>query len=128
MSNNAEKARVLAAMDEWIVAVTTTDPETVAKFYAEDAVFWGTISPYLRTTPEKVKDYFEHFMALDKLEAIYHHPQVRIYDDVAINTGYYTFFHERDGKMMSIPARYTFVYKRQSHKWLIVDHHSSAIP
>ncbi|MEN8215300.1 MAG: DUF4440 domain-containing protein [Pseudomonadota bacterium] len=125
---DADKASVLAAMDEWIDAVTRTEPETVAELYAEDAALWGTISPYLCTTTYEVRDYFEHFMVLDKLDAHYHHPQVRIYGDIAINTGYYTFFYERDGKILSIPARYTFVYKREGDKWLIVDHHSSAVP
>ncbi len=125
---DAEKASVLAAFDKWIEAVTTTYPETVTSFYAKDAVLWGTVSPIMRTTPEKIKDYFEHFMAMKNLQAIYSHPEIRVYGDIAINSGYYTFFHERDGKMLSIPARYSFVYKREGDNWMIVDHHSSVVP
>lgn len=123
-----EEQEVVDALDEWIEAVTTTDPGTVAELYAEDAVLWGTLSPYIRTTPESIQDYFNTFMALDKLQAIYHHPQVRIYGDTAINSGYYTFFYEEDGEMVSLPARYTFVYEREGDSWLIVDHHSSMDP
>ncbi len=124
-----QQKSVLAAMDQWIEAVTTTDPETVAGLYAEDAVFWGTVSPFIRTNPAGVKDYFEHFMTMENLNAIYYKPMVRVYGDMAINSGYYTFFHTKDGKMQSIPARYTFVYRKDSGgQWKIVEHHSSAVP
>lgn len=124
-----EQQSVLEAMDKWVEAVTTTNPGTVANLYAKEAVFWGTVSPFLRTTPKGVKDYFEHFMRLEHLNAIYYNPMVRVYGDIAINSGYYTFFHEIDGKMMNISARYTFVYrKNQNGKWMIIDHHSSAVP
>jgi uncharacterized protein (TIGR02246 family) len=126
--NTPEQQQVIVAFERWIEAVTTTDPETVAALYADDAVLWGTLSPYLRITPEQVRHYFEHFMQLANLTAIYHHPQVRVYGDVAVNSGYYTFFHERDGKMQSLPARYTFVYRRVGAEWKIIDHHSSAVP
>ena len=125
----AEQQSVLEAMDKWVEAVTTTDPDTVSKLYAQEAVFWGTVSPFLRTTPEGIKNYFEHFMRLEGLNAIYYKPMVRIYGDTALNSGYYTFFHEQDGKMMSIPARYSFVYlKNRDGEWKIIDHHSSAVP
>jgi hypothetical protein len=100
----------------------------VTGLYAEDAVLWGTISPNIRTTPDSIQDYFNTFMALDNLQAIYHHPQVRVYGDTAINSGYYTFFYEDEGVLVSLPARYTFVYERVGDTWLIVDHHSSMDP
>ena len=124
-----EHKSVLAALDQWIEAITAADPEKVARLYAEEAVFWGTISPFLRTTPVGVRDYFEHFLQHENLNAFYYKPQVRVYGDTAINSGYYTFFLERDGRMASIPARYTFVYRRDGGgAWKIVEHHSSAVP
>ena len=124
-----EQRSVLKAMDRWVAAVSGGDPAAVAALYAPDAVFWGTVSPFLRTTPEGVRDYFEHFMRLSHLNAIYYKPMVRVYGDIAINTGYYTFFYEEDGVLRSIPARYTFVYRRDAQgEWQIVEHHSSAMP
>ena len=126
---NEEQLSVLKTMDTWIMAVTTTDPETVAALYDENAVFLGTVSPFMRTTPAGIKDYFEHFMALKNLNAIYYKPMVRIYGNIAVNSGYYTFFHNKDGKMMNISARYTFVYRKNKEgEWKIIDHHSSAVP
>jgi hypothetical protein len=53
---------------------------------------------------------------------------IRVYGNTAINTGYYTFSYVKDGQPRTIPARYSFVYVKQGGKWLIVDHHSSAMP
>jgi hypothetical protein len=47
-----------------------------------------------------------------------------VYGNAAVNTGYYTFSYVKDGETKSLPARYSFTYDR----WMIVDHHSSAIP
>jgi ketosteroid isomerase-like protein len=103
----------------------------ILKFYCnlQDRFFWGTVSPFLRTTSQGIKDYFKSFMGLEHLKAIYYKPMVRVYGDIAVNSGYYTFFHEKDGKTMSIAARYTFVYRKDSDgEWYIIDHHSSAAP
>ena len=53
----------------------------------------------------------------------------RVFGNVAVNTGYYTFSDVIDGKKATFTARFSFVYKRNSNGiWLIVDHHSSAVP
>jgi hypothetical protein len=52
-----------------------------------------------------------------------------VYDcGTAVNTGYYTFSYVKDGEAKSLPARYSFTYVKRGDVWLIVDHHSSAIP
>ncbi len=53
---------------------------------------------------------------------------IRVYGATAINTGYYTFSYTKDGENKSIAARYSFVYLKRNGQWLIVDHHSSAMP
>ena len=53
---------------------------------------------------------------------------IRVYGDMAINSGYYTFSYVKDGETKTIPARYSFVYVKGTTGWLIVDHHSSAMP
>lgn len=123
-----DQQHVLAAFEQWLATVSKGNPAEVAALYADDAVFFGTISPYVRTTPAQVKHYFDIFLQLPNLHAFYANPEIRIYGDVALNTGYYTFFHERDGKMQSVPARYTFAYKRVNGEWKIIEHHSSAMP
>ena len=44
------------------------------------------------------------------------------------NTGYYTFTYVKDGETKIFPARYSFTYVKNGENWLIVDHHSSAMP
>jgi hypothetical protein len=41
---------------------------------------------------------------------------------------YFVGAYVKDGQAQTIPARYSFVYVKQGGKWLIVDHHSSAMP
>jgi hypothetical protein len=50
------------------------------------------------------------------------------FSDTAINTGYYTFTYVKDGESKSVPARSSFVYAKRNGRWMIVDHHSSAMP
>ena len=53
----------------------------------------------------------------------------RVYGDIAIVSGAYTFSDVRDGVATNVrPARFTFVFRRDGDRWLIVDHHSSRVP
>ena len=54
----ADRAAVLATTQAWIAAFNTRDAERIAALYAPDAVFWGTVSKTIRTTPEAVVEYF----------------------------------------------------------------------
>jgi hypothetical protein len=53
---------------------------------------------------------------------------IRVYGTTAVNTGYYTFTYVKDGETKILPARYSFTYVKNGENWLIVDHHSSAMP
>jgi hypothetical protein len=50
---------------------------------------------------------------------------VRIFDNLAINSGSYTFTF-KDGSQAQ--ARFTFVYQWDGESWLIIEHHSSKMP
>jgi hypothetical protein len=54
--------------------------------------------------------------------------RVRVYGDMGINTGTYTVSTVRDGKPATLPGRFSFVYRNRNGRWMIVDHHSSAMP
>jgi len=53
---------------------------------------------------------------------------IRVYGDTAVNTGYYTFSYVKDGETKTLPARYSFTFVKEGGNWMIVDHHSSAMP
>jgi uncharacterized protein (TIGR02246 family) len=105
------------------------DPDQMAGFYAADAVLWGTLSPTLRASPATIHDYFvTAFEVLPGLEVTLGEQWIRVYGDAAVNTGYYTFSYRKDGETKTLPARYSFTFVKDGGNWVIVDHHSSAMP
>src|SRR6201982_787898 len=123
------KDQVAAATAAWSQALGEDDPEKVLPFYSSDAVLWGTISPKLRSDPAALRDYFvTAFKALPGLKVSFGDQLIRMYGNAAVNTGYYTFSYVKDGETKTLPARYSFTFVKNGERWLIVDHHSSAMP
>jgi uncharacterized protein (TIGR02246 family) len=123
------KADVATATLAWGQALGEDDPEKVLPFYSTDAVLWGTLSPTLRSDPAALRDYFATaFKVLPGLKITFGDQLIRVYRNAAVNTGYYTFSYVKDGETKSLPARYSFTYVKNGERWLIVDHHSSAMP
>jgi uncharacterized protein (TIGR02246 family) len=137
MSNAAaadDEADVTAAMNAWkdnlAAACGGGGAEKILPLYAEDGVLWGTISSTIRNDRAGLEDYFVNAcQKLPKLTVEFKDPLIRVYGgDAAINSGYYTFSFEKDGQMTQLPARYSFTLVKRDGKWLIADHHSSAMP
>jgi uncharacterized protein (TIGR02246 family) len=125
----AEKADVAAATTAWVEAFNARDPERIAALYAPDAVFWGTISKTIRTTPAAVLEYFRDSTTLrPRLRMTLVDQHTRVFGDIGINTGAYTSRDIRDGQEIVNPSRFTFVYRRIEGRWMIIEHHSSRVP
>jgi uncharacterized protein (TIGR02246 family) len=123
------KEDVAAATQAWIAAMTSHDLERVVALYDSEAVLWGTRSPTLRDSPATVREYFNILRTVPpSYKAVLGEQRIRVYGDIALNTGTYTFSETRDGKEITRPARFSFVYRNRGGRWLIVDHHSSAVP
>ncbi len=123
------KEDVAAATQAWIAAMNSHDPERVVLLYDPEAVLWGTRSPTLRDNPATVREYFNILRTVPpSYKAVMGEQRIRVYGDTAINSGTYTFSEDREGKSTSRPARFSFVYRNRDGRWLIVDHHSSAVP
>lgn len=123
---NEEIARAAA---HWAAIFVDDNPDSILALYDEGAVLWGTLSPTLLVGKPAVRGYFERaFKALPGHKVAFGEQVIRVYGDVAINSGYYTFSYVKDGEARSIPARYSFVYRKSGASWMIVDHHSSAMP
>jgi uncharacterized protein (TIGR02246 family) len=123
------KADVATATLAWGQALGEDDPEKVLPFYSDDAVLWGTLSPIVRSDRAALRDYFvTAFKVLPSLKVVFGDQLIRVYGNAAVNTGYYTFSYVKDGETKSLPARYSFTYVKNGERWLIVDHHSSALP
>src|SRR3981189_3541409 len=123
------KEDVAAATSTWAAALGEEDPGKGVPLYANDAVFWGTLSPTLRADRTALRDYFvTAFKVLPGLKVAFGDQLIRVYGGTAVNTGYYTFSFAKDGEAKTLPARYSFTYVKNGERWLIVDHHSSAMP
>jgi len=126
------KDQVAAATQAWIDAMSSHDQERVVALYDPEAVFWGTTSPTLRDNPAAVRDYFNLLRTVPPdYKGVLGEQRIRVYGDIAINTGTYTFIgpaRDAAGKPISRAARFSFVYRNRDGRWLIVDHHSSVVP
>src|SRR5689334_7476337 len=124
-----EKDEVAAAVAKWEAAFSDDTPDRIVALYESDAVLWGTLSAKRRDDREGIRDYMTAaFKALPDRKVAFGDQLIRVYGDTAINTGYYTFSFAREGKRKTLPARYSFVYQKRPEGWMIVDHHSSAMP
>ena len=111
----------------WNRALQTGDPNDVVACYAEDAVLLPTVSAKVRHDHDEIRDYFVHFLSKQPYGTITEQ-NIRIYGDIAINSGLYTFALTQDGVRTDVAARFTFVYRKQDDGWLIIEHHSSILP
>ena len=123
------KEEVASATAAWAQALGEDDPDKVLPLYSSDAVLWGTLSPKLRSDPAALRDYFVGaFKALPGLKVTFGDQLIRVYGNTAVSTGYYTFSYVQNGESKIFPARYSFTYVKNGDRWMIVDHHSSAMP
>lgn len=120
------KADVAAATTAWIQAIA--DADKVSSLYSDDAVLWGTVSPKIRSGRTSVREYFAGFAKVPGFKVDFGDQLIRVYGNAAVNSGYYTFSWVKDGETKTLPSRYSFTYMKDGERWLIVDHHSSALP
>ncbi len=119
------KDEVAALFTEWNAALGTGSPAAVADKYAADAVLLPTVSNEVRTDRAAIIRYFETFLAKKPSGEILTR-SVNVLDaDSATDNGTYRF---RFGDGTTVDARYSYVYERRDGRWLIVSHHSSAMP
>jgi len=116
---------ILSLFDDWNNALQTGEPKNVAALYDEtDGILLPTVSNQVRHNYEEIEDYFVHFLAKGPSGKI-DESNVRIFGDLAINSGVYTFSFHGGAK---VQARYTFVYRFNGQNWKILEHHSSQMP
>ena len=115
---------ITALFDQWNAAIQTGDPKTVAALYESNGILLPTLSNKVRHNHEEIEDYFVRFLANGPVGKI-DEGNIRTFGEMAINSGIYTFSFKDS---TSVSARFTFVYRWNGQRWMIVEHHSSAIP
>ncbi len=122
------KEQVAGLFDRWNASLQTKNPDEVVKNYAGDAVLLPTVSNKPRTNPQEIRDYFVHFLEKSP-KGVINTRTIHIGCNDAFDVGTYTFtVTGADGKKSEVAARYSFVYELRGGKWVIVHHHSSAMP
>lgn len=122
------KDQVAAATAAWRTAYDSRDPVRITAMYESDAVLWGTTAKTVAANPAAVAEYFKDAGKRPNARVAFGEQHIRVYGDVGVNTGYYTFSDVRDGQTVSVPARFTMVFRNRDGKWLVVAHHSSRVP
>ncbi|MCH2601787.1 MAG: SgcJ/EcaC family oxidoreductase [Pedosphaera sp.] len=117
-------SHIAALFEEWNTALQTGEPKNVTALYESNAILLPTISNQVRHNHEEIEDYFIHFLAKGP-KGVINESNIRTFGNIAINSGIYTFTFS-DGN--SVQARFTYVYRWNGQRWLIVEHHSSALP
>src|SRR6478736_8627815 len=123
-----DRADVEAATARWIDAFNRKSTPDIVALYAADAVFFGTSSPVLRDAPALVQDYFKDLPGLGSSRISLGEHRIQMLGTIAISTGFYSRASMQDGREIRSPARFTFVYQKRGAQWLIINHHSSALP
>ena len=118
------KNEITSLFDEWNQALQTGDPKKVAALYESNGILLPTVSNQVRHNHAEIEDYFVHFLAKGPQGKI-DEANVRTFGQLAINSGVYTFTF-KDGA--TVQARFTFVYRWNGERWMIVEHHSSQMP
>lgn len=120
-----DKQTIAGLFTQWDAALATGDPNRVADRYAPDAVLVPTRSSQVRTDRAGIVDYFTHFLENKPRGAITKSVITVLDEGTAVDTGTYRFTFDNGEP---VDARYTYVYELREGKWLIVNHHSSAMP
>ena len=110
--------------NDWNDALQTGDPKQVAALYENDGILLPTVSNEVRHNHAEIEDYFVHFLTKGP-KGVIDESNVRVFGEIAINSGVYTFtFNDQ----AVVQARFTFVYRFNGKKWMIIEHHSSQMP
>ncbi|HEV8517449.1 MAG TPA: nuclear transport factor 2 family protein [Burkholderiales bacterium] len=126
------KEDALAAYDKFFTLFTTGNQNQLAALFAPDALFYGTGSAEVVTTPEGVIAYFTGALSGTRGEVTarpFENKALLLSDSVVVISGKWQSERTLDGKMITAgPSRVTAVMQKRGDKWLIVQFHNSPTP
>jgi hypothetical protein len=129
---NATQSAIKKVYYQWCSAIGTAKGNSAAiiKFYAPNAILLPTLSAKILVNQHGGLDaYFKKLTNYPHIKCTTKKLITHVHGEIATNSGLYQFsYNEKNGKKIVLPARFTFVYKKFTHKWLIIKHHSSATP
>lgn len=111
----------------WTKFVTEKNIDKVLDLYSEQAILHPTFSTIMHTTNEERRIYFLNLFLSDGLSVFVESYNIRIYENVAVNSGFYTFKYLENNIPKESQARFSFVYVKKNNQWSIIEHHSSKL-
>jgi hypothetical protein len=125
----SDRKNLMRFIADWGQALNSHNVLSVLNHYDYDALLWGTFASHLGSGHLPIKKYFEHLMELKNLSVTFHDDlEVRQYNDIFVQSGSYTFRYQKRAEWIDVPARYSFVCKKDRNSWYILEHHSSQLP
>jgi uncharacterized protein (TIGR02246 family) len=121
--------QVEALFDRWNKSLETRNSDAVVANYAADATLLPTVQSGPLVGHDAIRGYFDYFLkqAPDgKIDQRIIHHGCNIAYDIGIYT--FTLNGDQPNSRKQVRARYTYIYAPEHGKWLIVHHHSSAVP
>ena len=129
INEGERESQIRGALQAWTAAFNACEVEKVAALYAPDAVLWGTVSQALISSPEGIREYFQRACATSPQPKVsLGELLIRLQGDSAVSAGTYTFALTIQGAPRTLPARFSFSYRKSGQGWLIASHHSSLMP
>ena len=121
-------AELKMAFNNLCDSVNKGEIEKAVGFYDKDAVLFSAFSSKIYNTPEARKEYFQ--MAVKKKFNIKTtDAYIKFFGKFATYNGFSVVTYQDDsGKQISSPLRYSVVYYRMPHGWVIANQHTSRIP
>jgi uncharacterized protein (TIGR02246 family) len=122
----------LAAYDKLFTVFTTDNHEQLSALFAPDALFYGTGSSDVVTTPAGVREYFVAALS-GKRGAVkataFERTALVLSENVVAISGKWQSERTLDGKMITAgPSRLTVVMQKRGNEWLIAQFHNSPTP
>lgn len=119
---------IQAKLECWASAFADLSTANICALYDHNASLWGTVSSIKRDSPELIKDYFTRIFIFENRQVQLNSIDIRVFGNVAICNGLYTLLWNKEGRTLTTSARFSIVFLKQNLDWLIVEHHSSAMP
>lgn len=113
---------------DWAFGVNHHNLLSVVGTYDSEGLLWGTFAKDLRAGHFHIRRYFEHLFELEDVKVYFESGETRQYHDIFIRSGSYVFTYRKKDSLVRIPARYSFVCKKEPTGWYILEHHSSEFP
>ncbi|MFN8124910.1 MAG: DUF4440 domain-containing protein [Candidatus Nanopelagicales bacterium] len=113
----------------WAKSIATADCDgsVVADQYTQRAILLATFKSYVKGHA-RITRYFDDLTCKHGVRVKTQRITTSREGRMGYATGLYRFSYREGGKLVNVPARFTFVFVKRGDTWLIANHHSSEVP